>query len=354
VAAGLAGAYRQDGHTVHWVAADIASHPHRGHADDHPFACWNTAEDRFGFPWPVPRPGALRRLAREVRWCDVVHMHDTLYLANVLAFWLARRAGKPILVTQHAGEVPFGRRPLRWLQAMGHRVLSRPLLARADKVAFDSRPVLEYFQAFCRFRADPIVIELGVDTTDAGSPADRGALRRELGLPDGVVLLFVGRFVERKGVDLIREVAGARPDWNWVMVGRAGDEDPASWGLSNVQVRERLSRSELTQLYRACDLLVLPSTGEGGYPPLVVREAMACGLPAVVSREVADGSDAAARGQLFSTERGGAALGAAIAAALPTLSPRVSAEARRLAVECWDLKRQTALYTRTLTALLPT
>ncbi len=54
-----------------------------------------------------------------------------------------------------------------------------------------------------------------------------------------------------------------------------------------MKVFQNLSGLTLAPLYRAADLLILPSLGEGY--PLVVQEAMACGTPALVSTEIADG-----------------------------------------------------------------
>jgi glycosyltransferase involved in cell wall biosynthesis len=57
-----------------------------------------------------------------------------------------------------------------------------------------------------------------------------------------------------------------------------------------VTVFSGLSGPSLADLYRASDVLVLPSKGEGF--PLVIQEALACGLPVVCSAETA-GADPA-------------------------------------------------------------
>ena len=58
-----------------------------------------------------------------------------------------------------------------------------------------------------------------------------------------------------------------------------GPIQPNSWGLPNVHDLGPQKQADLAELYRSVDLLILPSVGEGY--PLVIQEAMACGLPAI-------------------------------------------------------------------------
>jgi glycosyltransferase involved in cell wall biosynthesis len=75
-----------------------------------------------------------------------------------------------------------------------------------------------------------------------------------------------------------------RSDIFFVFAGQ-GTLDPTRWELPNVRVYTSLSGASLASLYRASDLLLLPSAGEGF--PLVVQEALACGLAIICGTDTA-------------------------------------------------------------------
>ena len=251
---------------------------------------WNFSERRFGIPYPVWGPSALARLGRAVQRCDVVHLHDALYQGNIAAYLYARRFRKPVVVTQHVGAIPYSSRLLRGLLETANRALGRLVLGGADRCVFISSRVREYFLRRLRFRRPPLYWPNGVDTSvfHPSSANDRRTIRARLGFPDDrLVLLFVGRFVEKKGLHFLRALAQELPAFQWVFVGW-GPENPAAWGLPQVSCVGSLPQTAIADYYRASDLLVLPSVGEGF--PLVVQEAMACGLPAFISTETVAGA----------------------------------------------------------------
>ncbi len=255
-----------------------------------PMRAWNGTEWSLGFPYPVWSPASTARLCRAARSCDIVHLHDSLYLGNVVAFLRARVAGKPTLVTQHVGMVPYRQSLLRGLLATANRTLGRFVLGGASQAIFVSHKVREYFRRFVHFQADPLWIPNGLatETFFPATPDERRRLRKELGWPgDRPVFLFVGRFMEKKGLSLVRALAARFPDCQWVTIGW-GPDDPSRWPLANVRSLGRMDHARIAPCYRAADLLVLPSVGEGF--PLVVQESMACGTPALISEDTALGS----------------------------------------------------------------
>jgi glycosyltransferase involved in cell wall biosynthesis len=288
VAAQLAQRLAAGGHALVWCASDTDSPPILPGVQCLPMRSFNAVERLSGFPYPLWSPRALAQLSQQVRNSDAVHVHDAIYAGSLVAAWLARRHGKRLVVTQHIGTVPLPL-PLRPMLGIANRLGARRVLLPAAGVAFISPAVRRYFESLLGAQAHFHDVPNGVDPSVFHPTAD-GAARTRIALdfePGRPLMLFVGRFVAKKRLHLLREMAQARPDWQWCVIGR-GPERPRDWGLPQVRVLAPMDQPQLADYYRAADLLVLPSHGEGF--PLVVQEAMACGLPACITADVAAGS----------------------------------------------------------------
>ena len=290
VAGQLAARMAAAGCTVVWCASDTDEPPELNGVRCVPMRTFNGIERLSGLPYPVWSWGSLARLSRLIKESDAVHVHDCIYVGSLAAAWLAQRHGKRFVVTQHIGQRPLP--PLlRPVLGAANRLGAWSVLRPASGVAFISPVVRAYFESLLGPAPTFHHVPNGVDTTlFCPSPDEPASQRAALGFdPLRPLILFVGRFVAVKRLPIVRAMAALRPDWQWCLIGQ-GPEHPAGWALPNVRVLGPMQQAGLVNYYRAADLLVLPSESEGF--PLVVQEAMACGLPACMPAMIAAGSTA--------------------------------------------------------------
>lgn len=232
----------------------------------------------FGLPVPIWGWRGIRRLWVEIKRADVIHVHDLLYFPSLLSILFAKLLHKPVLLTQHIGDIPYKSRVSRYCMWLLNRLLGRIVMRSVDQVSFISSHVQESFCRFVKFNVPPALILNGVDH-EVYRPCPQRTLsgcRR---------ILFVGRFVEKKGIELFRGSLDL-PGVTWRFVGH-GPLSPVFWPEREgceVEVFENIRGKDVVGFYQWADLLVLPSVGEGF--PLVIQEALACGVPVLVSKDV--------------------------------------------------------------------
>ena len=144
---------------------------------------------------------------------------------------------------------------------------------------------------------------------DAVRP-QRAALRRAWNIPDDAfVPLFAAKFIEKKRpADFVRACAGVGAGVHGLMVGdgalRAGTAALATAIGARVTMAGFLNQTEMVRAFVVANVLVLPSDWRETWG-LVVNEAMATGLPAIVSTEVGCAPDLVVPGETgFTFERG--------------------------------------------------
>jgi rhamnosyl/mannosyltransferase len=223
----------------------------------------------------------LRRLAG-----DVVVLHEPNPLGFV-SYLLARPRGK-LVVWLHSELIPH-----RWFYWL-YRPLARVALRRADRVIVSSPALADQAPELQPIRAKCEVIAFGIEI-DGWAPSDTVAgrsaeLRRSYRSP---LILFVGRMVPYKGVDVLLRALVGLPA-TAVLVGNG----PLLRQLRALAVRlgladravfvDELDDTELTALYHACDVFVLPSVGPNEAFGIVQLEAMLCGKP-VISTQLPTG-----------------------------------------------------------------
>jgi alpha-maltose-1-phosphate synthase len=292
VAAQLNREFSRAGHEAIWAASGSESIDHEFSIV--PLKCFDPAEALTGLPMPIPGLGAIGTLRRAVRACDAIVIHDSLYFTSILAALLAKQSGKPVVLIQHIADIGFRNPVMRVLMRVANWVVTRPMMTAANHLVFISDQVRQKLLGDAP-RRQFTLLHNGVDTSlfFPAIASSRSIIRSRHGIRnDAVVLLFVGRFVEKKGLAILRAVARRRPDLHFVLVG-SGPISPEIWALPNVQALGPQLQPVVAELYRAVDLLFLPSVGEGF--PLVVQEAMASGVPIVCGEDSAAADPDASR-----------------------------------------------------------
>lgn len=112
------------------------------------------------------------------------------------------------------------------------------------------------------------------------------AIKDELGIVSGMVVLTVGRFIFSKGYDvLLKACKGISEDTDIYLIGGKPTVNYlkliAELNLNHIHFVEFQSKELLKKYYLAADLFVLPTRGDAW--GLVINEAMANGLPVITT-----------------------------------------------------------------------
>lgn len=240
----------------------------------------HTVPKRPGIDITLP-PRVARLFRREN--VDVVHTHNALPL--IYAAVAGRVVRAVVIHTKHGqGHMgSHGQKLLRklaascvhWYVAVSEQT-AQQARAQRDWLIPRRMSVIRNGIALDRFHPDP----------DA-----RRQVRRELGISDDAwVVGTVGRFDWNKNqVGLVRSMAplidGVDDGAHLVMVGAGPSMDDVQAAIATLKRPERVhvlgQRTDTERLMAAFDVFAMSSLSEG--LPLVIPEAMACGLPVVAT-----------------------------------------------------------------------
>ncbi|MGA7923207.1 MAG: glycosyltransferase family 4 protein [Thermoplasmata archaeon] len=240
----------------------------------------------WGVVFNTPIDVGTRRIVRRVD-ADVVHLHYPPPLSSYIAVGGLTSRHVPVCLTYHCDlylPVPGG----RVLTALYENLFLRRTLAGVDRVIVHTR---SYATTSAVLRGRNIaIIPSSVDVQRFRPDVDGREIRHRLGFDDKRVLAFTGRLVPHKGVDsLLRAMVGLPPDVALLVIGR-GSRLPELRALARrlnllgrVQFASDVSDDELPAYLRAADIFVFPSQNRLEGFGLAVVEAMAAGLPVVIT-----------------------------------------------------------------------
>jgi len=220
---------------------------------------------------------------------DVIYVHNEPYAASTAQVLFANRLS--------GLNVPFGfysaqniRKtyppPFRWTEQHVYRM---------SQFAFPcSQTVLDTLRKK-GYKAQATYLPLSIDPELYRPDPDRDAFRRQFSGGDEVVIGYLGRITEEKGLDTLFHALSLLPDkvqWKMVMVGEGQYEEDLrslahTLGLNqNLEWTGYVKHEKAPRYLSAFDILVLPSETQPNWKEQfgrVLIEAMACGTPVLGS-----------------------------------------------------------------------
>jgi len=307
----------------------------------------------FPVRWPTRfsyAPSMVPAIRRAMADADVVHIHSLYLFTSLVAAREARRLGIPYVVRPHGTLDPYLRRRHRWRKAALDLAFQRRDLDLAAAIHYTSQEESDLARPL-GFRAPSMVVPHGFDVSELRhlpAPSEYG--RSHPALADADLVVFLGRITPKKGLDiLLSAFATVAADHPRAMLVIAGPDDEGHGDKVRALVRHlrledrvhmpgMLLGREKLELLAAAQVWVLPSHSENF--GVAVVEAMACGLPVVISDRIAihDQVTNAGAGLVVGVDSGEVARAIASLLDNPAMRRRLGKAAARLAREqfSWD------------------
>lgn len=323
-----------------------------GDAHTLPVTCGVPVATPWATRWYFPRSTVFFKVSIQLgRWLrdniaafDVVHAHALFSFAPVMSAVLARRTGIPYVLRPLGVLAPYGmtrHHPL--LKKLSFALVERRLIKSASAVHFTS-PTEQAEAEALGLKCNGVLIPLGIDL---GASAQSAVARRKQG--NTFTLLFLSRIDRKKNIEGLLQalsiVLSKKPN---VTLNIAGTGDPryieALQSLArHLAIDHHVSWLGYVESDRKADALaaasafVLPSYSENF--GIAVVEALAAGLPCVVSRGVAisDQIEKAGAGTVVGTAAGDIAAGIEKMSGNERAMTAMSVAARALAASAFSI-----------------
>lgn len=236
-------------------------------------------EDDRDFPFRVIRTNGQMEIIRQIRQADLVVTNGGIAVKLCFPAWFFRKRYVPIYQSSDL----YLRKHDRFLPARIRAFLASKATASVTVSQFAQRRHQALLPANkCFAVPNPIDAEL-LQILESCEPQDK-----ELDL------LYAGRLIEGKGIFLLLEALEKLRDRISLRVAFAGEGPDAGRLAEDAAARRipiaflgRLDREALIQTYRKSRVLVVPSSTHTEGNPLVIAEAITCGLPVIAANQEA-------------------------------------------------------------------
>ena len=236
-------------------------------------------------------------LVEEVKASDLILIHSIYKINGTFIAFLCRFYGVPYILRPHGSFDPYLLKRRRYFFKFIYIHL-------IESISFHHASAIQY-SCINEYKdtkkvlpdiSDPLIISEGIDTSIYSDGA-KGNFRCKYDfLENKTIILFLGRFHQKKGIELLITAFSSLLNKNkniYLVLAGSGDDAYLlslknminDFGISDyVMFTGQISEKDKVSLLYDSDIFVLPSYGENF--GLSVVEALACSLPVIISNKV--------------------------------------------------------------------
>jgi len=265
-------------------------------------------------------PAMVSALNKNLKNFDIVYIVSTWNFPVAASSYFCRKQGKPYIISPRGHLYSDVLKKKSWKKFLYYKLITKRDLMSASAIHYTTEDEAERCHSSLGLKNRAIIISNGIDLSEFNGLSTKENIRERYPfLKDKKIILFLGRINWKKGLDILikayAKLAKERPDVHLLIVGNDEGgyvEKVKEWikdyglsyrgyGIKNTlnQINQTnqidqtdtkvtftgmLTGKDKLEAIAGSDIFVLPSYSENF--GMSVIEAMACGVPVVVSDKV--------------------------------------------------------------------
>ncbi len=232
----------------------------------------------FSMPVSFDYIRAFRKMSADV---DLIQLHAPFPLSDLALFLRKRKRKIKKVIWWHSDVVK--QKKLMFFYAP----LLKWMLKKVDKIYVASQSIAEQSRYLGKYQDKIEIIPFGISSADYNKVKTAPVLTQKLSKKDRVKILFVGRLVYYKGVDVLLEALYKTQNTELFIIGGGELEGQLKKRAAELKISDRvhfmgkIGKKKLLNSFSDCDIFVLPSVSRAECFGLVQLEAMVYGKPVI-------------------------------------------------------------------------
>lgn len=227
----------------------------------------------------------FRAIARDIKWCDICHLHGVYNFVNILVGILAKKNDTPYVITPHNGFAPHLQ---KWKKKLFDFIFQKRHIEKASAIHIlaqeESTEILSLFNPL-KF----ILAPNGIDPDDFMASNFKNLNSDEIGTnQEKIVIGYLGRISEEKNIINLAKAIAQLKDSKSICLKLAG---PSSTYLEKIMshyskdiqwVGPQYGKDKI-EFIKSVDLFVHPSKTD--VFSIAAMESLAIGTPLLITRD---------------------------------------------------------------------